>query len=56
MVHGVEKEYCHQHQQASEHGEEDELNGRINAPFATPYSDQKIHRYKRNFPEHIKEK
>src|ERR1035437_1687163 len=45
-----------EHQQAAEHSEYKKLDRRIYSPLPSPYADYKIHRNKRCFPEHIKEK
>ena len=53
---GCEIDDRHQHQQASRHGIEHELNCGIDAARSAPDADQKIHGDQHHFPEHVEKK
>ncbi len=52
----IQNEDRDQHQKATDHGVNKELNCRINAILAAPYADDKVHGDEHSFPEHIKQK
>ena len=52
---GMEDEDRDQHEQAAEHGEEDELHRRVDAPAAAPDADEEVHRDEHGLPEDIEE-
>src|SRR5262245_31416081 len=53
---GGEIDNRYQHEQASCHGIDHELDCGIDTPAAPPHSDQKIHGNQHHFPEDVKKK
>ena len=55
MISGLEDEDRDQHEQAAEHGEQDELHRRVDAPAPAPDADEEIHRDEHGLPEDIEQ-
>ncbi len=55
VVGGVEDEDGDEHEEAAEHGEEDELHRRVDAAPAAPNADEEVHRDEHGFPEDVEE-
>src|SRR6185437_7190858 len=53
---GVEKDDGGQHEGGGDHGEEEELHRRVNAPLVAIHADDERHRDEGEFPEEVEEK
>ena len=52
----VQSDDGHQHQYRSDHGIEDKLHRRVNAPLSAPNPNQEVHRDEHHFPKNVKQK
>ena len=55
VVRGVKDEDADQHEQAAEHGEEDEFHRGVDPPPAAPYPDEEVHRDEHGLPEDVEQ-
>src|SRR5262249_27442571 len=44
-----------QHEHAAQKRVQEELDGRVLAPWSAPYADQEVHRQEHHFPKHVKQ-
>ena len=55
VIRGVEDQDADQHEQAAEHGEQDELHGGVDPAAAAPDADEEVHGDEHGLPEHVEE-
>ena len=55
VVMKVEGDDGQEHQDASHHGEEEELDRRVDPPRAAPYPDEEVHGDEHQLPEDVEE-